>query len=109
MLLLQSYSGSSSCLPLTTAYCAIVCAQVDAWVPQYIAVCLTRLVRTERRVLKDALVCTVANALYYNPVLALNALVSAGALGQFFQVRMAAGIVNIMLPLWNPSMIACEF
>jgi len=58
--------------------------QVDSWVAPYIQLALARLARAERRVLRDALVCVVANALHYNPTLALSALAAAGALPTFF-------------------------
>lgn len=58
--------------------------KVDAWIAPYIQLALTRLARTEKRALRDALVCVVANALYYNPALGLSVLQSTGALASFF-------------------------
>jgi len=55
---------------------------------------LLKLACCESRTLKDNLVLVVANALHYNPVLALQALQAQGAVGQFlggwFSMIMAA-------------------
>jgi importin-7 len=58
--------------------------QVDAWVDPYLALVVTRLAKTERRSLKDELLVVVANALHYNPLLALQALQRLGAVGLVF-------------------------
>lgn len=56
---------------------------VDVWVPPYISLALQKLATCSSRKLKDNLVLVVANALYYNPVLTLQALHAQGAVQQF--------------------------
>lgn len=56
---------------------------VDMWVGPYITLALQKLSNCESRVLKDNLVLVVANALYYNPVLTLQALQAQNAVSQF--------------------------
>jgi hypothetical protein len=75
--------------------------QVDSWVAPYMALALGRLARAEKRVLRDALVCVVANALHYNPALALSSLVSAGALPTFFAGWL--GMVQAAKPSGKPK------
>jgi hypothetical protein len=48
--------------------------QVDQWIEPYLRLVVERLPRTQRRSLKDELLVVVANTLYYNPQLALQAL-----------------------------------
>lgn len=58
--------------------------RVDGYVVPYLQLVLAKLQTATNRTLKDTLVVIVANALYYNPVLALGALGSMGAVGPFF-------------------------
>jgi hypothetical protein len=51
---------------------------VDGYIAPYVALCMSRLPRAEARVLKDALVVVIADALYYNAPLTLKALADAG-------------------------------
>ncbi|BDA47636.1 Importin-7 [Coccomyxa sp. Obi] len=58
--------------------------RVDHCIGQYIALALNRLPTAGRNLLKDQLVNVVANALYYNPVLALQQLQAQGRTQAFF-------------------------
>lgn len=60
--------------------------RVDEWVTPYIQLAVTRLRRTKKFYLKDLLVGVVANALYYNPSLALKALQEMNAVGEIFHI-----------------------
>jgi hypothetical protein len=55
--------------------------RVDQCVAPYVALALARLPRAESANLRDALVVVVANALYYSPALALQALQQVGGVG----------------------------
>ncbi|GAB2272657.1 secondary alcohol dehydrogenase (SADH2) [Dionaea muscipula] len=64
--------------------------QVDNWVEPYLRITIERLRRTAKPYLKCLLIQVVANALYYNPTLALNILhkfgVTAKVFGLWFQM-----------------------
>ncbi|CAL5220954.1 g3058 [Coccomyxa viridis] len=57
---------------------------VDSYIGSYISLALTRLPSAEQNLLKDKLMNVVANAIYYNPVLALQQLQQQGKLQHFF-------------------------
>ncbi|KAG1660790.1 hypothetical protein FOA52_011331 [Chlamydomonas sp. UWO 241] len=75
------------CAPKLLEIVLQVCrGQVDQWVGPYLQLTLGKLATVENRTLKDTLVCTAANALYYNAPLALGLLgqQAPGAVAQFF-------------------------
>jgi len=55
---------------------------------------MLKLATTESAHLKDSLVCIVANAIYYNPILAIQVLSAAGAVQSFFSGWFAMIMVN---------------
>lgn len=58
---------------------------VDRWVEPYLTLVVHRFAKTHRRALKDELMVVIANALYYNPALALGALQRIGAVEAVFR------------------------
>jgi len=58
---------------------------VDRWVEPYLTLVVHRFAKTHRRALKDELMVVVANALYYDPALALGALQRIGAVEAVFR------------------------
>ncbi|KAL9268847.1 Importin beta-like SAD2-like protein [Drosera capensis] len=60
--------------------------QVDHWVEPYLRITVERLRRTEKPFLKSLLIQVVANALYYNPILALNILHMLGVSSEIFEL-----------------------
>ncbi|GAB2226832.1 hypothetical protein Droror1_Dr00008623 [Drosera rotundifolia] len=58
--------------------------QVDHWVEPYLRISIERLRRTEKPYLKGLLVQVVANALYYNPTMALSILHKIGVATEIF-------------------------
>lgn len=62
---------------------------VDNWVEPYVKLALTRYKTATNNYLKTLLISVVANALYYNPVLCLQALERLGATGEFFRTWFA--------------------
>ncbi|CAI5517143.1 unnamed protein product, partial [Closterium sp. Naga37s-1] len=59
--------------------------RVDAWLPLYLQLALTRLNKASLRHLKDLLMQVVSNSLYYNAQLTLQALEGMGATAGVFQ------------------------
>ncbi|GAB2230170.1 hypothetical protein Drorol1_Dr00014427 [Drosera rotundifolia] len=60
--------------------------QVDHWVEPYLRITVERLRCTEKPFLKSLLIQVVANALYYNPILALNILHRLGVSSEIFEL-----------------------
>ncbi|KAF8071226.1 SAD2 [Scenedesmus sp. PABB004] len=64
--------------------------KVDRWLQPYLQLALAKLNTAENRLLKDELLCLVANALYYNAPATLSILQGAGVVQQLFGVWFAA-------------------
>ncbi|KAL9269091.1 Importin beta-like SAD2-like protein [Drosera capensis] len=60
--------------------------QMDHWVEPYLRITVERLRRTEKSFLKSLLIQVVANALYYNAILALNILHRLGVSSEIFEL-----------------------
>ncbi|KAK9839718.1 hypothetical protein WJX81_008385 [Elliptochloris bilobata] len=77
--------AEAECAPKVLELVLQACrGRVDHCVGHYIALALDRLPSAERSLLKDLLVNVVANALYYNPALALRELQQQSRLTTFF-------------------------
>lgn len=75
--------GSIVCAPKLLEVVLQCCqGRVDQWIQPYLSLCLQRLATAEKRILKDALIAVVANALYYNAALTLAVLQSMNATQQ---------------------------
>eukprot|EP00741_Cyanophora_paradoxa_P019839 tig00000217_g19147.t1 len=58
--------------------------KIDAWVPQFVQICVARLQTARSVALKVLLLEQISNALYYNPVICLSALESLGCTSEVF-------------------------
>lgn len=90
-------TSSANLIPVSLPYTRVMQAcrgMVDVWVAPYISLAMQKLATCSSRTLKDNLVLVVANALYYNPALTLQALQAQGALQQFLQGWFAMIMAN---------------